>query len=412
MKIDNKKFYSIYILNIINGLSFSLLIPVYPLLIKQYNEPEIVLWIFTAIFSFFQMFGTTIMWSLSDKYWRRPVLMVTQAWTFLSWLIIAWAYFIPDNSFFWIVSLPILAIFLSRAIDWVTWWNESVANAYISDLSTKEERTVVFWYMSAIFWITLIIWTWLWAFSMASSYWYLWTALLWAFFSFLALIFIWFNLKESLNDEDRKKELVLKFKELNIISQVSKWYKKDLYKWLILLKIFVFTVFAMHVTTFSLYIIDIFNFDAINIWYYLSFTWLFIAFNQAYLLKKFVAKFWDYKTLLIGLILVPIWFLLMYLSKSNIYLFTAVYFLLNLWLTLIMTIIQSLLSKNADKSEQWEIMWLSSSLSAFIFIYWPIMWWFTYWLNHQLFYLILAILISFSILIYIKYLNRYQFKII
>ena len=408
MKINNKKFYSIYILNIINGLSFSLLIPVYPLFIIQYEQPVIILWVFSAIFWFFQMFWWTIMWSLSDKYWRRPILMFTQFGTFISWLIIALAYFLPNIDIFNFISLPILAIFLSRAIDWVTWWNESVANAYISDISTKKERTVVFGYVSALFWFTLIVWTWLWAFSMASDISYLWTAILWAFFSFLALLYIWFNLKESLKKENRNNELKITFKELNLISWLKKWWSNDFYKWLFLLKIFIFSVFAMYITTFSLYVIDVFDFDPTNIWYYLSFTWAFIIINQAYFVKKFVSKFWDFITLLIGLLLVPIWFILMYFNSYDIYIFTAVYFIANLGFALIVTIVWALLSKNADEKKQWEIMWIDSSISAFIFIYWPVVWGYIYWLDENSLYLKLWTIMVFAIPIYFKYLWKHK----
>jgi len=405
MKIDNKKFFPIYILNIINWLSFSLLIPVYPLLIKQYWEPAIVLWIFTAIFSFFQMFWWTIMWSLSDKYWRRPILVLTQLWTFFSWLIIAIAYFVPDKSFLWIVSIPILVIFLSRAIDGITWWNESVANAYVSDISNKEERTIVFWYISAIFWFTLIVWTWLWAFSMASNYWYLWTAIMGAFFSFIALIYIIYKLKESLPEEKRNKEIKLNFKELNIISQINKWIKKDIYKWLFIMKLFVFSIFSMYVTTFSLYIIDVYKFDPINIWYYLSFTWMFIIINQWFVIKRIIAKIWESNSMLLWIILVSLWFLWMWFSK-NIYLFTVVYYFVNLWFTSLMTITQWMLSKNASEKEQWEIMGISSSLSAFIFIYWPVLWWLLYWFNHEYFYYTLWSLMIFSFISYFKFIKK------
>jgi len=334
--------------------------------------------------------------------------MFTQFGTFISWLIIALAYFLPNIDIFNFISLPILAIFLSRAIDWVTWWNESVANAYISDISTKKERTVVFGYVSALFWFTLIVWTWLWAFSMASDISYLWTAILWAFLSFLALLYIWFNLKESLKKENRNNELKITFKELNLISLLKKWWSNDFYKWLFLLKIFIFSVFAMYITTFSLYVIDVFDFDPTNIWYYLSFTWAFIIINQAYFVKKFVSKFWDFITLLIGLLLVPIWFILMYFNSYDIYIFTAVYFIANLGFALIMTIVWALLSKNADEKKQWEIMWIDSSLSAFIFIYWPVVWGYIYWLDENSLYLKLWTIMVFAIPIYFKYLWKHK----
>ncbi len=68
---------------------------------------------------------------MSDRVGRRPLLLVSQAGTFVGFLILAYA------NALWLV-------FLSRAIDGLTAGNLSLAQAYISDVTKPEERAKSF----------------------------------------------------------------------------------------------------------------------------------------------------------------------------------------------------------------------------------------------------------------------------
>jgi MFS family permease len=91
------------------------------------------------------------MGALSDMYGRKPVLMITQAGTFLSWVVLAIASFIPDSLSIGIISVPIFVIFISRVFDGITGGNMSVAQAILADMSKPEERTKVFGMNGAVF---------------------------------------------------------------------------------------------------------------------------------------------------------------------------------------------------------------------------------------------------------------------
>jgi len=60
------------------------------------------------------------MGALSDMYGRKPVLIITQFGTFLSWIILAIASFVPESAYFGIISIPIFVIFISRVFDGIT----------------------------------------------------------------------------------------------------------------------------------------------------------------------------------------------------------------------------------------------------------------------------------------------------
>ncbi|HEU0144800.1 MAG TPA: hypothetical protein VFQ47_08440 [Nitrososphaera sp.] len=66
------------------------------------------------------------------------------------WMIFLIALFLPVNNLFridstilgtFVITLPLAALFFARAIDGLTGGNVSVANAYVADISSDENRS-------------------------------------------------------------------------------------------------------------------------------------------------------------------------------------------------------------------------------------------------------------------------------
>lgn len=121
-----------------------MLFPVLPFIVRSYDQPEFVLGILLGTFSFFQFIVAPILGALSDKYGRKPILLITQAGTFLSWVVLGVAYILPSSEIFGLVILPIFMVFLSRMFDGITGANQSVATAMLADMTSREERSQVF----------------------------------------------------------------------------------------------------------------------------------------------------------------------------------------------------------------------------------------------------------------------------
>ncbi len=110
-----------------------------------------------ATYSVFQLIGAPILGRWSDKFGRRKILLLSQAGTLFSWFIFMTALYLPLTSMFEVdsellgqftLTIPLLVLFLARAIDGITGGNVSVANAYLSDISTDENRNENFGKMS------------------------------------------------------------------------------------------------------------------------------------------------------------------------------------------------------------------------------------------------------------------------
>lgn len=349
----------------------TMLFPVLPFIVKSYNQPEIVLWVLLATFSLFQFIASPVMWALSDMYGRKPVLMITQFGTLLSWIVLAIASMMPESLHIWIVSVPILIIFISRVFDGITWGNMSVAQAILADMSKPEERTKVFGMNGAVFGFSLIIGPALWGLSLASTWGYLATAILWWIISFVTLILMYFILKESLPESKRKAKMKVSFKQMNIFAQFNKWKHINTVRYTMLMKTFMFFGFVGYTSISTLYLIDNFGFSELQTGLYLTFTWSFLIFHQSLSIRYFVDRFKDRKSLLIGLLTLWIAFFLMWLAP-NIIVFTLFYFFAVLGISLCLSTLGSLMSRSVDENNQWEIMGMSASYESFISIIAPI----------------------------------------
>src|SRR5581483_3789797 len=91
-----------------------------------------------AMFSICQFFSTPIIGRMSDKYGRRPMLLLSIAGTAGSFLLMAFA----PNALF---------LFLARALDGLTAGNIPVAFAVISDSTKPEDRPKAFGLIGAAF---------------------------------------------------------------------------------------------------------------------------------------------------------------------------------------------------------------------------------------------------------------------
>ena len=367
-----QKYWIIFLLTFVNGLSFTILFPLLPFLIKEYSQPEVVLWILLATYSFFQFIAAPILWSLSDKYGRKPLLLLTQFGTFLSWVVLWAAYFLPSQEILWFVVLPIIVIFFSRVLDWITGWNVSIANSVLADLSEKKDRSKIFGANAAVMGLALATWPSIGSLTLGFPGSYSVTALVGGIISLITLWVIYFFLKETLSKEQRNSELKISFKKLNIYSQLQKWAQFRNIRYVLVMKVFLFLTFVSYTSISALYLVDTFWFNETTVGYYLTFTGFFLIFHQALSIRLLVNRVWDNKSLIVGSLLMGLGFIWLALSWENIYVFTVVYFFTVLWISLFLTTSNGLISKSVEPQNQGEVMGMSSSIDSFISVLAPI----------------------------------------
>lgn len=141
--------FPILLVNFISTLGFSIVLPFLVFVVMKFGGNAIVYGFLAATYPAFQLIGAPVLGRRSDIYGRRKVLLLSNAGTSIGWILFLFALFLPPEKVFnvtstfigsFLITLPILALFLARAIDGITGGN-TVANAYLSDISTDKNRS-------------------------------------------------------------------------------------------------------------------------------------------------------------------------------------------------------------------------------------------------------------------------------
>jgi len=134
----NRNLMIIALIAFVNMLGYGIIIPILYSYSIKYGLSDFDNGLLFALFSICQFIAAPIIGRLSDKYGRRPMLLMSITGTALSFFMMAFA---PGAIF----------LFLARALDGLTAGNIPVAFAVISDSTKPEERAKAFGLIGAAF---------------------------------------------------------------------------------------------------------------------------------------------------------------------------------------------------------------------------------------------------------------------
>lgn len=139
----------IFITVLIDVLAFGVIIPVLPHLVQQFvggDASSAAYWvgIFSTAFAVVQFFSAPIQGALSDRFGRRPVILLSCFGLGIDFIFMALA--------------PNLAwLFIGRIVSAITSASFTTANAYIADITAPENRAKSFGMIGAAFGLGFII---------------------------------------------------------------------------------------------------------------------------------------------------------------------------------------------------------------------------------------------------------------
>lgn len=217
--------FPILLVNFIDALGFSVVIPFLVVIVLKLGGHEVVYGFLSATYSFFQLIGAPILGNWSDKFGRKKILLLSEAGTFVAWLIFLTGLIIPNQQIKLtnnlIFSIPLLLIFLGRALDGLTGGNMSVANAYVADISVKDDRKRNFGRMAAASNMGLIFGPLLAGLLGATILGNILPVIVTAFISLVALLVIWLRIRElQVKKEDVPGPTLIKQANLKGLKEV------------------------------------------------------------------------------------------------------------------------------------------------------------------------------------------------
>lgn len=367
----NRKLIPAFLLTLVNVLGFSILMPVLPFIVESYGAPKWVFGLLLTFYSAFQFLGAPMLGAMSDSHGRKPILLISQAGTLLSWFIFAIALTLPETPV-WGFALPLWVIALSRILDGVTGGNTSVANAYVADITTRQEKSYIFGYLGGIAGLGMILGPGLGGLSASTSLGFVGTLLVSITISTLTLIAIYFWLKESHPEEKRSiRKKRSAWEMIFIPARVKKVNPSPIIKVIFTMKFFFSSMMGFYIGTMALFLIDTFKFTVDELGFFMFFIGLFLSFNQAFVSKQFIKWLGEFRTLILGLALATIGLIAITLTDV-LWLFVIFYYILNLGLSLSFPTFNALIALHADEKKQGEIMGISESINSFCMAVFPV----------------------------------------
>lgn len=290
MKSKKTALLFIFITILVDVIGIGIILPIIPDLIMELtgegNHMAIIygMWLTTA-FAGMQFLFSPVLGEISDKYGRRPILLLALLGLSIDYMIHAWA-----PTIFW--------LFLGRFLAGITGASFTVASAYIADVSTKENKAKNFGLIGAAFGIGFIIGPGIGGFFGEIDIrlpFYIAAGL-----TFANFLFGWFFVPESLAPEKRRKINVQK-----MIPGVSLFALRNYKGLLLLISAFFLANLAGQAlpSTWSYYGIERYDWNPKQIGISLMVVGLLVAIVQGFLVGVLVKKFGKRKVIIFGFLL-------------------------------------------------------------------------------------------------------------
>lgn len=330
----------------IDLMGFGIVIPILPTFASSdLNISDFSIGIIVAMYSFNQFVFNPILGKLSDRIGRRPVIIFTLMITGISYLIFSIA-----DSFFILLMARMLAGFGGS--------NIGVAQAYIADITTKDERAKGMGLIGAAFGLGFVFGPLIGGILSEYGYWVV--GLGSAAFSFLAMLFAVFFLPESRKDLKLSEEKSHKLFDIKYAKRIISYPKVGL-----LILLFFMIVFSMAniYGTFSLLGLRVYGFSDAQNGYLFGIIGIVSAIMQGGVIRHLTKIFSDELLVKMGIFFMMLGLTLLPYGIS----FTGaaiIVIVLSIGTGMMQPTILSMISKLSPESEQGAILSINQSISA------------------------------------------------
>ncbi len=347
--INTKKrnpLFAILLVNFTGTLGFSIVLPFLVFLVMNFGGDAVIYSILAATYPAFQLIGSPILGRWSDIYGRKKVLLLSNVGTAIGWILFVIALALPIDSVFninleyfgaFVVAVPLLFVFLARAIDGVTGGNISVANAYLSDISTDNNRSNNFGKMAISSNLGFILGPALAGILGGTFYGALLPVLAALLLSIVTLIVIGFLLRESIPKSNQilipEKGTIRKVfaqeckdcypQDSAVKSKFVDVFKLEHISFLLVLYFLIFLGFNVYYASFPTHAANVLHWSVTQLGIFYAVLSGIMVFIQGPVLRKALKKFSEEKLVIFGSLILGVNFVLFF-SESIISVYIAV----------------------------------------------------------------------------------------
>jgi DHA1 family tetracycline resistance protein-like MFS transporter len=369
MRTIDKRMLTIFLVVFVDLLGFSLILPLLPYYAEQYGANAILVGLLVASYAAAQLVGAPLLGRLSDQHGRRPILLVSIAGTALGFLLLGLAEPLGaalGAAFFGgalaAVNLAILSLlFVSRILDGLTGGNISVAQAYISDITTAENRAQGLGLIGAAFGLGFIIGPVVGGFL--SNFGYAVPAYAAAAIATVNLVAVYFFLPESITLE-RRAEMMAQPRPAFSFSALGAALQRPRVGPLFHVRFFFGLAFSMFQSIFALYAAGFpLNLSVQNTAFVLTYVGVLSVFTQGIAIGRLTKRYSERQLMLASAIMMAVGLLLWGLTP-NLIMLLIVMIPLAFGGGVLNTVINSSLSKSVHPEEIGGTLGLSSSIES------------------------------------------------
>lgn len=345
---QQKTIYFIFFTIVLDMIGIGLIIPVLPDVIRRFvTDPEAInhyFGYFVALYALMQFFASPVLGSFSDRFGRRPILLISLLGSSIDYIFMAYA-----------PSLTLL--FVGRMISGLTGASIAVANSYIADISDDKNRSANFGLIGAAFGIGFILGPLMGGLlgHFGAHVPFLAAAAL----NFINFLFGIFVLPESLKLENRRK---IEIKKLNPFSSLAKILKPSPILFFVVTYALLYLAGNVHPSIWTLYTERKFAWTAFQVGISLSFVGLIYGFSQAVLTKKLVPLWGEQKALQVGIAFNALGFFLYGIAPLGWMMYGVM--IVSALSGLAMPCLQSMMTKQIEANRQGELQGGLVSLSS------------------------------------------------
>lgn len=129
---------------LLDVMGLAILMPVQAYIVRQYSNDALMVAMIPVLYAAAQFFAAPLLGKLSDRYGRRPVLLISILGSALGYFLFG-------------IGGALWMLFLSRLIDGFTAGNASTASAYVADVTPPQERARNFGFLGMAFGLGFIL---------------------------------------------------------------------------------------------------------------------------------------------------------------------------------------------------------------------------------------------------------------